>query len=469
MAKDFRTFLAEYEAEYPELVVHVHEEVDSHYEVSALAIKSQKELPETPVLVFHRLRTGDGRVSPYPVVTNLFASRRRCALAIGSTYEHVGRDAYERRSQRLAPAVVSGREAPVKEVVQRGDAVDLSELPAIVHAAWDPGPYVSAGFLTTYDPESGVDNCALQRGWLADKRQIRIFPNRASHNAWNIQKLEQRGEDARVAYWVGHHPAACMGAASRPGYPESHWSTASGMLGEPLRLVASETLGDDFLVPADAEFVIEGIVPRGKRLPEGPFGEYTGYFGGQRLNPYMEVTAVTHREQPYWHTIVTGYGDDMIGALRREGVVFELVKRVVPQVTAIHRPMSCPHHMYIQLRKTQDWQPRAIIMAALSAPDAIKHVFVFDDDVNIFDEQEVLWAIGTRSDWSKDMVVVPGLFATGLDPTSTGVMQGTRAGIDCTKPASPAVYEQRSFVPAEVMERMRLEDYFQKPRVGAGL
>jgi 2,5-furandicarboxylate decarboxylase 1 len=466
MAKDLRTFLDEYEAAHPDLVLHIEEEVDSRWEASALAIKAQKELPETPVLIFHRLRTASGELSRYPVLTNLFASRRRCALAIDSTYQHVGRDAYDRRSQRLEPTVVSRSEAPVKEVVEKGDAVDLREVPAVIHASWDPGPYVSAGFLTTYDPESGVDNCALQRGWISDQREIRIFPNKASHNAWNIRKAEERGDDPRVAYWLGHHPAACMGAASRPGYPESHWATASGMLGEPLRLVPSETLGDDFLVPADAEWVIEGIVPRGKLKPEGPFGEYTGYFGGQRLNPYMEVTCVSHREGAYWPTIVTGYGDDMIGALRREGVVYDLVKRVVPQVTAIHRPMSCPHHMYIQLRKTQDWQPRAIIMAALSAPDAIKHVFVFDDDVDIFDEAEVQWAIGTRSDWSRDMIVVPGLFATGLDPTSTAVMQGTRGGIDCTKPAAPGVYEQRSFVPTEVMERVKLEDYLPRARAG---
>jgi 2,5-furandicarboxylate decarboxylase 1 len=173
---------------------------------------------------------------------------------------------------------------------------------------------------------------------------------------------------------------------------------------------------------------------------------------------------VTHREDPYWFSIVTGYGDDGIGALRREGTVLDLLKRVVPQVTNVYRPPSCPFYMYVQLRKTGDWQPRAIISAALSSPDGVKFVFVFDEDVDIFDEQEVHWAIGTRSDWAKDLIVIPNLHAPTLDPTSSGDGLGTRSGVDCTKPAPPAAYEQRSFIPAEVMDQVRLDDILARAR-----
>jgi 2,5-furandicarboxylate decarboxylase 1 len=453
------TFLEEYERENPDLVQHIEREVNAKWEASALAIKAQKELRETPVLIFHRLKTAQGRISPVPVVLNLFASRYRLAFAVKSNFHRVGRDLYERRSTRLQPITVGRSEAPVKEVIKKGEEADTHDIPAIVHAAWDPGPYVSAGFLTTYDPDTSIDNCALQRGWVYGRREIRIYPNRSSHNRWNIRKWEARGEDTRVAFWVGHHPAVCMGAEAKMGYPESHWQACSGAIGEPLRLVASETLGDDFLVPADAEFVIEGRVPREQLKPEGPFGEYTGYFGAQRLNPVMEITCVTHRKNPYWVSICTGYADDAIGALRREGSVFNAVRQAVPQLLNVYRPMAAPHHMYIQIRKTHDAQPRAAIMAALSLPDGIKHVFVFDEDIDIFDPDEVLWAIDTRSDWAKDLIVVPNLHATNLDPTTTGQGIGTRAGIDCTKPAAPAVYEQRSFIPAEVMQQVKLEDY----------
>ena len=466
--RDLHTFLREYEVAQPHLVVHVEKEVKAKWEASALAIKAQKEVGETPVFVVHRLRTVDGRISPFPLVLNLFASRSRCAAALGSTFHRVGRDISERRSDRIKPEVVNPSEAPIKQVVKTGTAVDLRELPAIVHAAWDPGPYVSAGFLTSYDSDSGIDNCALQRGWLYDHKEIRICPEPHSHNRWNMRKWEERGQDARVAYWVGHHPGVYLGAEARLGYPESHWETAGGLMGEPLRVVASETLGDDFFVPADAEFVIEGTVPRGKRKPEAPFGEYTRYFGGQRLNPYMEVTCISHRKDAHWVSIIPGYDDEGygLGALRREGSLHDVVRRAVPQVTNIFRPNSCPHHIYVQLQKTHDSQPRSVIMAVLSIPESIKHVFVFDDDVDIFDEHEVMWAIGTRSDWAKDLIVVPNLFTTSLDPTSTGNALGTRAGLDCTKPAPPAVYEQRSFIPSEVMDRIKLEDFWPKAARG---
>jgi 2,5-furandicarboxylate decarboxylase 1 len=466
--KDLRTFLDEYQRAHPDLVARITKEVDAHWEASAIAIEAQKRLPEPPVLIFDRLRKVDGKLSDQPVVLNLFASRSRSAFAVGSTFERVARDTYARRNERIKPIVVDRRQAAVKQVMQKGEAVDLAQLPGLVHAGWDPGPYLSAGYLTTYEPDSGIDNSAMQRGWIYSQREIRIFPSNASHNAWNIKKVEDRGGDARVAYWVGHHPAACIGAEGKLGYPESHWAAAGGLLGQPLRLVASETLGDDFLVPADAEYVIEGIVPRGKLKPEGPFGEFPRYFGGQRLNPYMEVTCVSRREDAHWVAIVTGYADDGIGALRREGLLFDLLSRTVPQVTNIYRPPSCPFYIYVQLHKTQDWQPRAIITTVLSAPEAIKYVYVFDDDIDIFDEQEVHWAVGTRSDWMKDLIVLPDMQVSNLDPTSVRAGIGSRGGIDCTKPASPGVYEQRSFIPEEVTRRIRLSDYLPNVPAGCG-
>jgi len=459
---DFRTFLIDYEESFPEQVVHIHREVSAQFEAAAIALKTQKEMREPPVLVFHRVRTVDGELAQWPVVMNLFASRRRCAFALGMEHEQLGRLIYERRQDRVQPVVVPRSDAPVKQVVKIGDAANARELPALVHAGWDPGPYIPAGFLTTYDPDTGIDNCALQRGWVYGPQEIRVFPNVSSHNGANLAKYEARGEDMRVAYWVGHHPAMYLGAGVKLKYPESHWDATGGLIREPLRLVPSETLGDDFLVPADAEFVIEGVIPRGERRPEGPFGEFTRYYGGQRLNPYMHVTCISHREHAHWLSLICGGMDEGagLGALRREGAVYEVVSRCVPQVLNVYRPPSSPNHMYLQIRKTSDTQPRAAILAALAgAGSSIKHVFVFDDDVDIFDEHEVLWAIGTRSDWARDMIVLPKMPTTSLDPTATGLNEGTSAGLDCTKPCAPAVYEQRSFIPREVLDRINLADF----------
>ena len=127
-------------------------------------------------------------------------------------------------------------------------------------------------------------------------------------------------------------------------------------------------------------------------------------------------------------------------------------------MTNIYRPPSCPIHIYIQMRKTKDSQPRQVILAAIASAEGIKHVFVFDEDINIFDESEVLWAIGTRSQWDKDVVVIPNCSSAGLDPSSEDEISA-RGGIDCTKPAPPGVFEQRTFIPEDIMSQVSLEDY----------
>ncbi|MBM2813006.1 MAG: 3-octaprenyl-4-hydroxybenzoate carboxy-lyase [Chloroflexi bacterium] len=203
-----------------------------------------------------------------------------------------------------------------------------------------------------------------------------------------------------------------------------------------------------------------------ERRAEGPFGEFTRYFGGQSLNPYLKVTAITHRRDPYWFSLVCGSDDEGfgLGALRREGAVFETLSRVVPQVTNVYRPASSPNHMYVQMRKTHDAQPRAAILATLAASTgSVNHVFIFDEDVDIFDEHEVMWAIGSRSDWAKDLIIIPDAPLTGLHPLCTGPGIGTVAGLDCTMPAPPATYQQRSFIPAEIMAEMDLDDYVRRP------
>jgi len=459
--KDLRTFFEDYSSLFPEEIITIDKPVDCRWVASAISTKVEQAYQTVPILIFNQLKLLDGRVSPYPGVVNLLASRKRCAWAIQSQFERFGIDLSRRIREKKKPEIIAGKDAPVKAVIKKGAEVNLLEYPALVQHAWDPGQYITAGFLTCFDPDTNIDNCALQRGWISGERELRIGMGPWNHNGMIYAKFEKAKKDMRAAFWLGHHPAVYLGAEAKLGFPESHYESAGGALGEPLRLAPSETLGEDFLIPADAEVVIEGFIPHGKRLPEAPFGEHLGYFGGQKWHPYMEVTCITHREKPYWHTILCSHRDERegLGGARREGTVYNLVKTVVPQVTNIYRPPSCPTHIYIQIKKTKDSQPRHAILAAISSPEGIKHVFVFDEDINIFDESEVLWAIGTRSQWDKDLVVVPNCAVAGLDPSAGEGDMGTRGGIDCTKPAPPAVFEQRTFIPEEVMNQVSLEDY----------
>lgn len=226
-------------------------------------------------------------------------------------------------------------------------------------------------------------------------------------------------------------------------------------------------MGDDFLVPADAEIVIEGIMPHGERRVEAPFGEALGYFGPQQLNPYMKVTAVTHRENAYFHDIFVGHLDPMGGLYSAyvEAQVYEAVKSVVPSVQRVYRPPFALPQIYIQIKKRKEGEAKDALLAALSTSEYTKQAFVFDDDVNIFDEREVLWAIATRTEWENDVFSIKNSRASGLDPLSSEEDSTTKVGIDCTKPAPPAPFPKRLFVPQEVKDRIQLTEYIPEEKL----
>jgi 2,5-furandicarboxylate decarboxylase 1 len=275
-----------------------------------------------------------------------------------------------------------------------------------------------------------------------------------THNAHNLRQWEQAGEDMPCAFWIGHHPLVQLGAQTHVSPDESHFHTAGGTLGAPLRLVSSETLGDNFLVPADAEVVIEGYVIKGKRAAEAPFGEYTRYVGPQRWGPVMKVTAVTRRRQAYWDDVMVGH-THWISSLVKEGEVYRGVRRAVPGVRAVHVPMSGAGvvHVYIQIRKTVEGQGKTAGLAALTSAFGIKHAFVFDDDVDIFDEKEIMLALANRFQGDKDLLVLPGMTGSPLDPSSLDGFQGAKVVFDCTKPVGQPFAERLS-IPDDVLSRI---------------
>jgi UbiD family decarboxylase len=245
-----------------------------------------------------------------------------------------------------------------------------------------------------------------------------------------------------------------LGAETHVGPDESHYDAAGGTLGAPLRLVPSETLGENFLVPADAEVVIEGYMPKGQRKPEGPFGEYTRHVGPQRWGPFMKVTAITRRRNAYWDDVMVGH-THWISSLTKEGEAFRAVQRAVPGIKAVHVPMSgCGvAHVYLQIRKTVEGQGKVAATAALTSFFGLKHAFVFDEDIDIFDEKEVLLALATRFQADRGLLTLPGMTGSPLDPSSQDGTIACKVGFDCTKPLGKAFAERLS-IPPEVVEKV---------------
>ena len=463
MVKDLHSFLKEYESSYPDDVLHIENEINSNQEITAIIIQLEQQ-DKYPLLIFHNVINAEGKRAEQPVVTNMLASRTREARICNSTYTTLGRDVYEAtRLRRTKPVVISKKEAPVKEVIKTGDRINLFEFPALWHNAMDAGYYFTSGFSTTYDPDTGLNNCALQRGWIKEKDTIRTLVSpRPRHTAWNFYKHEQRNQNMKFAYWLGHHPLAYIGGLTKLPYPTSHWESIGGMLGEPLRLVPSESLGDDFLLPADAEIIVEGIMEVNKRYAEGPFGENPRTMGPQILNPQWKVTAITHRKDAIWYNIAAGYVDHPgTGSALLEGLLWDYLKPRFPSLQNVYMPLSGlgRFHAYLQFKNPGPGEARQAMMMALTVrPEHIKHVFCFDDDIDIFNSREVLWAIATRSQWSKDIMIFPRTKSISLDPSLSPEDIGDVGGIDCTKPWGEP-FEEKVGVEPEVLEKIKLEDF----------
>lgn len=416
-----------------------------------------------PVVVVDRPTLLDGSASEFGVVCNLTASRALTARALRvADHRQAAGVLAERIAHPVPPVVVERAAAPVQELVLSGEAVDLTRLPALRQHALDPGPYLTAAHATTFDPDTGIDNTAIQRCWLRAPRRMSYFPYPASHNARNMRKFWAKGEPCPVAFWIGHHPAVSIGAQAKLRYPESHWGAAGALLGTPVRLVPTITHGARILVPADAEIVVEGYVPPDRFEADGPFGEYAGYMGPQTLAPVCEVACITRRRDALYHDYGSGLRDMLVpDNLMMEARLYDLVRAVAPALTNVHVPVSGRRfHAYLQLESPMAGEARAALTAAL-AYRRLKAAIALDDDVDIFSEAEVLWALATRVQWQRDTITLAGLSGSALD-VSWGPDQRTteKIGIDATLPAAPQPgapkpVAPRSTVPATALARAR--------------
>ena len=394
-----------------------------------------------PIVVIDKPLGADGAVGPIPVVCNLTASRAITARALGiDDHRQAARRYAERAARPIAPTVVAPGEAPVREIVAQGDDADLTLLPALTQHALDPGPYLTAAHATTFDPDTAVDNTAIQRCWIKGKRRMSWFPYPSSHNARNLRKFWAKGRACPVAFWIGHHPAVLMGTQAKLAYPQSHWAAAGGVAGSPLRLVPSITHGDAIMVPADAEIVIEGWAPVDALGADGPFGEYTGYMGPQTVAPTVEVTCITRRRDALYHDYGSGLADMLVpDNMAMEGKLYAMVKAVAPSLVNVHVPVSGRRfHAYLQFEEPPAGEVRDALAAAL-AYRRVKAAIALDTDIDIFDDEQVMWALATRVQWHRDSFTLTGLSGSLLDPSiPAGARTTSKIAIDATLPPAGA-------------------------------
>jgi len=453
MPKDLRSFIAELEAKSPEEIARVNKPLSPRYEISALLTHLEK-IKRFPLLFFEKVKGSDA-----PVVINAQASRRLMAIALDGKPEDLARKFGERQSKPIPPVEVT--EAPVQEVTKLGDEADLTEVPMLTHYDVNGAPYITAGVVVAADPDTGVRNTSYNRLMMAGKRELRIFMAIGRH-LWTLHnKFERRDQPLPIAIVIGVHPLFSLGAQALTPADEDEYAVIGGMMNEPLRLVKAKTV--PILVPADAEMIIEGKMLPHVRRTEGPFGEFTGHAVPQDERQVIEVTAITHRKNYIFQDIHAGYTEHkLMGAVPREAALLKAVRQSVPTVKNVCMPVSgnCRFHAYVSIAKRTPGQAKNAICAAFAADMLLKHVVIVDDDIDIFDEERVLWAISNRFQADRDLVVIANAQGSELDPSAGPGGVNAKMGLDATKPLEGFPPELR--VPEEVMKRIRLEDFLPR-------
>jgi 2,5-furandicarboxylate decarboxylase 1 len=368
------------------------------------------------------------------------ASRTRLAAAFGVAPEKM-REEYQRRM--AAPQktfAVPSNEAPVHEVVLTGKDIDLTKLPFHVQHEYDGAPYISSGIDFTVDPTTERSNVGCRRLMLRGK-------DKAGFNLTAPSDLRQiylgcvaRGEKLQASFTVGAHPLDMMAAGSRGAGQEIE---SLGMFrGEPLPVV--KCLTNDLYVPADAEIVLEGYVDeRGYIDNEGPYGEYMGYYGPMHGDPVFHVTAITRRRDVLYQTVKHGVGKHLsdcdsapMGNLQVEAQAWRLLRQAGLDPADVFVPPGpgVSGHVRVALRKRHEGDARKAIATLLANLMVVKHVFVTDEDVNVQSSAEIEWAMSSRFQADRDIVVLSNMALMPMDPSAPQRGLGAKAGFDLTFP-----------------------------------
>src|SRR5262245_1470573 len=428
--QSLRGFLAMVEADYPDEIIRIREPVDIRFATTSIVFELERA-GKSPVVVFEKVGNAG-----MPVVTNVAGNRKLLAASLGVAPNELP-TAFRERVQKYVPCEVV-KQAPWDEVVIEGDDVDLTSLPIPLQFSVDAAPYITGGQITARDPVTGVDTTGFHRLMLKGKNRLGVSLHSRRRMYEFHRRAEEKGQSLPAAITIGIHPLHYMGSMTY-AYPPNvrKYEIIGGLLGEPYRLARCGKT--ELEVPAGAEIIIEGEIPANVHEPEGPFGEFTGYASYRSTQNVFVAHRVRMRKDAMYHSVVSGMSKDhiLVSCITREGEILNALKRNLPNVRAVHVPhTTCGAFMaFISMKKTAEGEPQMAVMGALGTELYTKYVIVVDDDVDVFDLSDVMWAVATRVRAEKDIFFIPGAKAAILDPTSDPeTFTLTKMGIDATRP-----------------------------------
>jgi len=393
--------------------------VSKTYEVAGVL----KKLEPTPIL-FDNIRE-----SAFRLAGNLFCSKAAFAGYFGLPASGLIQLLSEAIDGRTPCPVVT--DAPCQEVVEL--APDLDALPIPFHCEGDGGNYISAGVMIARHPTHG-QNMDFHRCMQFSKTEMAVRVVRGRHFDAFLQDMGQ----VDVAVCLGNPPNVLAAGATSVdiGVDELEIANAIGMgIGEPVQVVNARTV--DLFIPAEAEFVLEGTVYRDRRHAEGPFIDLTETQDIVRNEPVLVIKAITHRQDAIWQALLPGALEHkLLMGMPREPTIFKKVNQVVRCLDVNVNPGGCSWlHAIVQIDKQAEDDGKKAILAAFAGHSSCKHVFVVDQDIDIYDPLQVEWAMATRFQGDRDLVVLERKPGSSLDPSAEGEAHlTTRLGFDLTAP-----------------------------------
>jgi len=436
--KDMRDFLNRLEKGKD--LIEIEEEVDPKFEVAAML--REVGLEDGPVLFFKKIKGYS-----VPVVGNFLGSYRRMAMAFDTTIERLPEEYLRRKRGSIPPMLVDW--GPCKEVIIK-DNIDLLKVaPIMTYHKNDAGPYITSAATIAKDLDTGTLSMGLHRIQVHSGQKMTVLLATPPLSEF-LARAEERGKPLEVAVAVGMEPILVFSSVIWTPDRPAKFDIAGALRREPVPLVKAETV--DVEVPAHAELIIEGIIKPGVRMKDGPFGESTGYYLAYDA-PVIDITAITHRKDYIFHALCPWVLEDdilMVISIGRE--IFKQIRTIVPSVKDMtFAPGTVALHTIISMEKYRPGDVKRALLLALLINPLIKRAVAVDTDVDIYNPREVEWAIATRSQPDRDMIMIKDVPGLAIDPSAGPGPDylSTKIGIDATKYAGKEKEFEKIQVPEE--------------------
>lgn len=422
-------------------LIHITKRVKPEYELSAIIQDIQSTINKA--IIFEKV---DGFSST--IVSNICGSHKNIAFALSCDPCSIA-GTWAAKADKFSGSNYQSSFSSSLDMKR----MDMKELPPIVFHDKDAGPYVTAGIVLSKNPKTGKVNLSFHRIQMRSSEELGIRLSPSGHLFMNQKICEEQSKSLECAILIGNSPLLMLAAATTISYSDSELDLASHYLGKPWPLRKCSMI--DLDVPEDTEIVIEGEIPPNIRKNEGPFGEWMGYYASVAPNHVFNVRGVFGKENPVYYTVVAGSREEiLLTGIPIAGSILRAMKVFVPSVIDV---VCWPVIQFcvIKVKKQLEGEERKALLAALGAElNRILYAIVVDEDVDIYNPSDVIWAISTRCRPDKDIFIIPGVPSFARDPHER---HWGRVAIDATVPLQMVEDFERKKI--SIPGKVRWEDY----------